>query len=560
MNILRFILVNIMLGVLLGVSCENVSKRDQGEEIDSLAYMEDESKLFQSWIDSAQVGDTVYLPEGTHYVRTMRLRSGINIVSKGLLRQLPPKEPQEYSMEQQNSVYPLFRGSKIRDISLRFHAETRQEAIYLDNSQQVKISHVKASGDSTKYRSFSGMLFFNCDSISIDNTEIAYYGAPRRETHRYQPGTGMRFLSSRVISIENSLVHHNGENGLFFHDCTDVAVSHNQVEYNGMSGIQIAFGSAGREKNFLIAHNRFDHNAADAVDINQPDPKHRLAIFADIEHNIANDNGFVRGESTPDGSGIATLVGVSHVNLLNNRSSNNNRPSIYLQNCDTIYASNNETDNVLEMVGENGAIVLEKSKFGGIRLLKNASAKKLSVQACAINHLSFSNDIKIDSLSLIDSDLKGNINIHMNGFFLLKGNTLYSPSPSGAITLAKADGAVLTKNKIQSSAAPGIRIEKEAKQVFIGDNTIRSVEACIYDRGAGGLRIMENNFVPLPLKGKIPRTVWSVNPNNLVLDGNVHESGQGAQSVWFEGGGKAFVKNETYNGPPPRFGETEIIN
>src|SRR5690606_40339552 len=101
----------------------------------------------------------------------------------------------------------------------------------------------------------------------------------------------------------------------FMHDTPDVEVSHNRIQNNGMSAIQVAFGRNGIEKNYLFINNVMEGNAADAIDINNRSLVKYLNINCRIENNISRNNGFVNGESTPDGSGIATLINISGVEM-----------------------------------------------------------------------------------------------------------------------------------------------------------------------------------------------------------------------------------------------------
>src|SRR5690606_22477598 len=107
------------------------------------------------------------------------------------------------------------------------------------------------------------------------------------------------------------------ENGVFTHSTPDVEVSNNHIYNNGMSAIQVAFGTGGIEKNYQFRGNIMEGNAADAIDINNRSLEKYLDINCLIEDNTSRNNGFVRGKSTPDGSGIATLINVSGVNLRN---------------------------------------------------------------------------------------------------------------------------------------------------------------------------------------------------------------------------------------------------
>src|SRR5690606_37510450 len=129
-----------------------------------------------------------------------------------------------------------------------------------------------------------------------------------------------------------------------------VTIDRNRISHNGMSAVQIAFVSAALEKKFTITNNRFEHNAADAIDINNRTSHQAVSIDGLIASNYSVNNGFVNESGTPDGSGIATLINVSDVVIRNNRSLKNNRPALYLENCGNIDFDSNHTDGVIEIV------------------------------------------------------------------------------------------------------------------------------------------------------------------------------------------------------------------
>ncbi len=486
--------IYLLIFIGLNLSCTGTAKKDTDQSKEPRFYGEDESAVFQYRIDSAAAGDTVFLPIGTHYVRTLRLKSGVNIVSRGLLVQLPQEEELDYRADRQHSGRPLFRGDKVSDIHLEFKAETRQEAVHITRSRDITIANTLAIGDSTKVQSFSGLLFYGSKNIRIQNSEIAYYGAPRAHAKRYQPGTGLRFLQSSAILVENSSVHHNGENGMFFHGCADVSVQKNNSSYNGMSGLQVAFGREAVERGYDIGDNKFNYNAADAIDINQPEKSLTVPIRAKIHDNTSDHNGFVSGEKTVDGSGIVTLVGVSDVVLNGNRSSRSNRPAIYLERCDSVYAVANDADNVMELVSLNNHITVENNRLDGIRLLKGVKANKLHIIDCDIRDLSFSNDIAVDSLVLSGNKLKGVININMDGALVFHNNQLTSPAADGAILLTKVQRAEVRGNHISATQAPAIRIGAMAQDVLIEENEIRSVEQLLRDDGGQQVIERANRF------------------------------------------------------------------
>src|SRR5690606_30715646 len=65
-----------------------------------------DSRFIQTALDSASIGDTVYLPKGTYLVRTIRLVSNVHLVSDGLLKQ-PDNLSAHFAVEKQHSDAPL---------------------------------------------------------------------------------------------------------------------------------------------------------------------------------------------------------------------------------------------------------------------------------------------------------------------------------------------------------------------------------------------------------------------------------------------------------------------
>src|SRR5690606_10710279 len=271
----------------------------------------DDIKAIQEVISQATEGDTVFIPEGTFLVRALGLKSGVHIKGEGLLVQHVEGELEEFRPSKQNSSAPLFRGNNISNVFLSFRAKTENEAIYLSGSKDITIANSQLEGNPDKIRSFAGILFYDCENVSITKSSISHYGAERKHPNKYQPGTAIRILSSKNMSVTHSNIFENGENGVFMHDTPDVEVSHNRIQNNGMSAIQVAFGRNGIEKNYLFINNVMEGNAADAIDINNRSLVKYLNINCRIENNISRNNGFVNGESTPDGSGIATLINIS---------------------------------------------------------------------------------------------------------------------------------------------------------------------------------------------------------------------------------------------------------
>src|SRR5690606_5059311 len=288
----------------------------------------DDSRAIQAALDSACTGDTVYVPKGTYLVRTLRLVPHVHLVAEGLLKQ-PQNLSAPFAVEKQHSDAPLFRAHRISNVYLSFRAETVNEAIYASQCSNLTIADSHLGGDSTNSRSLPAVLWYNCIASRVLGTTITRYGIARQSPTSYHPGTAIRVLSGQGITLSGNHIHHNGENGVFIHDSGDVEINGNHIHHNGMSGIQVAFTTAERVTNYRITNNRLEYNAAEAIDMNNRAHGRAVPVGALIAGNYSRENGFVGTASTPDGSGIATLIGVSEVTLSGNRAYGNNRPALY---------------------------------------------------------------------------------------------------------------------------------------------------------------------------------------------------------------------------------------
>lgn len=502
----------------------------------------DETVYLQSLIDAANMGDTVHIDKGVHYVRTLYLKDGVHIKSHGWLKQLPNDTLINYSIEKQYSASPLFYGKHLHNVSLSLKAETEHEAIHLDSCSNVRIEDSYFKGDSTKVRSFAGVYLVDCDSIAIENSKVTNYGVPREDTHHYQPGTGIRVQSSQNIQIRNNEIFKNGENGIFFHASKNVELANNDIHHNGMSGIQVAFGTAGLEHNYKIVENRLWENAADGIDINNMNEQRIVDLNAHIQRNFSKGNGWVNGKKTPDGSGIATLIGVSNIMIDENKSLQNNRPALYIRSCDDIMAQDNEADDFAEMVGKNGSVHLQGNDLAGLRVLAGMQAKKLLLQANTIKDISLPSKIAVDSLILQENVLNGNIYINMKGLLTFRKNTLSSKSPRGALSIWKVDQAFLEDNNIQASDGNGISIYEEADSIIVNKNDISATKVCIEDMGSKKLTVTGNKLNYKRLKDENSAIV-ATNPHSLELQSNEYYAGgkRIKRSVRLKGKGRVYA-------------------
>lgn len=518
----------------------------------------DDTEAIQEAIRIATAGDTVFIPAGAYLVKSLGLKSGINIKGEGMLVQRIEGEKEGVTNEKQNSSQPLFRGHQISDVYLSIKAQTVYEAAYFSASTNITVDQSTLLGDSTNPLSFSALLFFDCENVEISNTSISYYGAPRELPDSYQRGTAIRVLSSEGIRVNNNEITRNGENGVFLHDTPNVEITNNVISKNGMSAIQVAFGTTGREKNYRFIANLMEENAADAIDINNRSDRPHWDINCHIENNISRNNGYVKGLSTPDGSGIGTLINISGVTMLHNTAEGNNRPALYIESCGQIYASGNKADNQVEVVLQFDELVLEENTFGSISLLANADGNKLLMNNNRIYSMSLPNGIKVDSLILHKNLIShASLNFNMRGNIRLVENTINSHSKDGAILLVKVNSAVLERNIITSMGSHAVSTRKTAQNVKILNNDIKSVNSCIFDNGAKGLQVIGNKLLSLE-GGSFRHTLVSRSPNQLVLSKNEHSTAAENITIYLEGNGTAQIASENIVSGAVEYGNVNV--
>lgn len=529
---------------------------DFGAVGDSLT---DNTSAIQTIIDEASPGDTVFIPEGNFLIRTLLLRSGVHLVSKGILAHHSSAKTGDYSIEKQNSPNPLIKGEGVSDIYLSIRAKSKNEAVYLDRCKQIRIVNSDFEGDSTKLRAYPGILAFQCSGLEILSSRIYHFGSKRTKTHSYQPGTGIRILSSNTISIRDSEIFKNGENGIFLYGSRKAEVLNNTIHHNGMSAIQVAFGESGKENDYNFAGNILDQNAADGIDINNRSPEKAKEIATTISYNLSCDNGFVEGKSTPDGSGFGTLINVSGIILYRNQAIRNNRPALYLESCGEILSRENQADNQVEIVLALADLRIESSQYSSINLMANTKAKHILIKDSRIGSLSLPNKIEVEEFEVISNTFShARMNVNMKGNFILKGNEMKNASDASVLLLSKATSAVIQDNQIESQKATAILINKSASNISLIGNKIRSAGPGIYDQGSPNLLVQDNKIELIP-GGKENLTLKSNYPNGLILQGNEHYGTEGKPTLVFVGKGNAKVHDKLVVGTAD-YAEVEVEN
>ncbi|MFC5626424.1 right-handed parallel beta-helix repeat-containing protein [Algoriphagus winogradskyi] len=518
----------------------------------------DQTEAIQTLINQAKEGETIFFPEGEYQIRTILLKSGVNILADGILKHHPSVKVGEYSIEKQNSPNPLILGQGVIDVRISLRGESKNEGIYLLKSHQIRIYNTELIGDSTKLRAYPGIMTFESSGIEIVNSKIHHFGMPRTETHTYQPGTGIRILSSNTISIHDSEIYQNGENGVFIHGSRKVEVINNVIRHNGMSGIQVAFGETGKEKDYNFSYNILEENASDAIDINNRSKEKAKDIECVITKNITCGNGFVKGESTPDGSGIVTLINVSNVLIYKNEAYRNNRPAIYVESCGVILGKENWADNQVEITLDLEELLLEKNRFSSINLIANTKAQKIHLRDNELGSLSLPNGIRVDKFFIENNSFShANFNLNLKGEVELKDNKIENKSNNPAILITQADGAIIENNEIVSQNASAIILRKTAKNVQLIGNQIKSYNTAIFDDSSKEL-VVKNNKITSILGGAENQAFRSHYPNQLTLEGNEYRGIKNTETVLFVGKGKASVGKEKLVSGTANYGGVEI--
>ncbi|WP_339698038.1 right-handed parallel beta-helix repeat-containing protein [Algoriphagus aquimarinus] len=555
-----FIFFTLLFALPLAGICQS-GKRINVLEIGILANSEnDQTEAIQEIIDQAKEGDTVFFPEGKYLVRTILLKSGINLLAVGIIKHHKSAKTGEYSIEKQNSPNPLILGKGVKNVSISIKGESKNEGIYLLKSQQIRIYNTVLTGDSTKLRAYPGVMTFQCSGIEIANTRIHHFGMPRTETDKYQPGTGIRIMSSNTISIHDSEIYKNGENGVFIHGSRKVAVMNNVIRHNGMSAIQVAFGDTGKERDYNFSYNILEENASDAIDINNRSKEKAKDIECLITENITCGNGFVKGESTPDGSGIATLINVSNVIIYKNEAYRNNRPAIYVESCGLILAKENWADNEVEITLELEELLLDKNRFSSINLIANTKAQKIHLRNNTLGSLSLPNGIQVNEFDVENNRFSNaTFNFNMKGTMHLTGNKMENNSENPAILIVKADNALLENNEIVSRNSSAIIIKNTAKNIHIIGNQIESFNTAIFDDSSKDL-VVKNNRIKSIAGGEKNQAFRSHFPNNLTLVSNEYHGIQNTETVLLVGKGQATIGKEKLISGTANYGEVELTD
>lgn len=149
------------------------------------------------------------------------------------------------------------------------------------------------------------------------------------------------------FTIRNITSRNSAMNGLYIgSNCLDFMVDGCTFEYNGASGIQLAWSSFGSfPSRFTISNCKTAYNRADGIDINNTSGT-VTPIYANIYGNIHTYNGWENsdpesGLPTADGSG-GTYRNVSHFSVRDNVAYEPSRAGAYFYHCANFSAAGNK--------------------------------------------------------------------------------------------------------------------------------------------------------------------------------------------------------------------------
>jgi hypothetical protein len=520
-------------GVIYFKSGSEYFKRSYENQIDVRWYgalgdnTANDTAAIQSAIDACPVNGTVVIYEDMICrVNTLQLKSNLTFLCLGKLIQVTADNLQVFNRHtQQNSSYPLLLASGISNVNIQMSCQTNYEALFAVNSSHITVCKSNLDGNLAP-GGFAGIMMFQCNHINIRRNAISRFGQQRTDVGVYKDGTGIRALTIDHLTIENNRIHDNAENGVFTIACRHVKIDQNEISANGLSGIQVAF-QGGTEHDYLITNNKIHHNMADAIDINNGDSI--VDLKAVISGNVCSSNGFVGSASTPDGSGIATLIRVTNVLVENNETLDCNKGAFYMYNCGTIITRNNTCDRYMEIVGTFDHIEVRNNIFGGsINVITGAAGKFLNIQGNSFTLVSLPNGIVIDQLLIQENRItECGLNFNITGSVLFARNRTTNAFITGTNTFyisSVSNGLTIENNIIeQSSNADCINITAAVSNIRIVNNCITGKNILINDAGSPYL-VVEGNKLTALAGGYIPARTFSGNPVNAHLRNNSHDS------------------------------------
>jgi parallel beta-helix repeat protein len=297
----------------------------------------DDTAAINTLISGLASGDTLVL-NGNSKVSTIALwyKSNITLQINGCIESkfTAVQSSKPYAGPSGNPVIFITTGQNVT-ITGSYLKNTFNEAIVAFNSSFLTIRcDIMGSGQG----SFDGLYINGCSNFTIENCTIT--NTSLVPASGYGSGNGIYMCGLNGGLISNCLIRSNGANGIYLYSGTNLLITNNRIGYNGMSGIQLNFNAAIDSTNhFTIEKNSIFGNRADGIDLNNT--LSAYDVWGLVQDNYLYQNGWLNGNLTPDGSGIATCINLRQIQLLRNLTVRSARSGIYLSNCVNAYVYGN---------------------------------------------------------------------------------------------------------------------------------------------------------------------------------------------------------------------------
>ena len=498
----------------------------------------------KEFFNTIEDGETILI-KGDFTVDQIKLneKNNVTLLFDGLIKQ-QPTVTDTYTYEHCLSNQPLLVIKRCENITIKnYKCEPVHEGVYIeDSSGQVLGGKIDGLGTSK----FNGFHIYHTSKtykgkLLIDGMKVVSCGtmpvwdSVNNKNPFAMGGHGIHLSSAKYVTITNCLCEENAMNGIFLFASRDVSILNNIIENNGMSGIQIAFGgSKDMTQNYRIIGNSILNNYADGLDINNNTGDSRIIELV-LEGNLFKNNGFMNGNVTQDGSGIATLVGVGGCSITGNRCFNSARTGIFIVNCEDIVINGNtvrKSNNIAQLVYINNSsfVTINGNNFYGSgegikldRKVENITIKGNNIFASC--GLVLPNETEYFLVSASENTITSGMTI--NAVIDLINNNLNCTSTTNDVLIVSGQ---LKRRIIGNKINNGYRgiLVQSSSYILIKDNDIISNDMCIQVNGNSIENIIEGNYLQN-----------LTNVANLIISNSTVENTKIKENIMVSTGGNA---------------------
>jgi len=467
-------------------------------------------------------GGDLIIPEGNWGINTLSGKSNVNIICVGKLVQLTAAGLEVFESGNEDSDYPILNLTGVNNCNISLRSKGNYESVVALNSNNLTFNNCDVEGQNTT-ASFAGMLFYNCGRLSFSNNKVYNFGKKRTTLSDSSSGTGLRFLVCNNIYVDSTNeIYNNGENGLYFFATYNVNVLSPIIRDNDLSAVQIGFSGGLIEKNYTLTNIRGRNNGADLIDINNRDHPFMADINCIITGNSGINNGFVNGLSSPDGSGVCTLINVGGVTVIGSTSTLNNKPTMFLENVGYVKAIGINSDNDILIVGNANTCNLEliNCKFRKLEFAGGVLLQSVKVSGGSIDGVVIPNSVTISKLTFDNVEFRNmdTLNLNLVGDVLIVNcSNMISLAGIAAILVVACTSFKYINSNLDSLAAEGLIIAPGAKNVVVNGVNILAADICIHDGGSTYPKYIDVNLKSKIISGRASKGIVLDNPNRAQL-------------------------------------------